>query len=392
MDADTGPVPLARALGHLLARTSGMRPEDLPRDLAEAARSLGGDEVVLLLVDVDQERLAAFTGAGDDAAVVHPVDGDGPGRAFREEATVLDPLPDGRRRLWVPVRDSADRLGVIGVVDDATVPVDAWELVATLVGELLVSKSTYGDAIVLDRRRPPFSLAAEMRWGLLPPLTFVTDAVVLSGILSPSFGVAGDAFDYAVNGDTVWLAILDAMGHGIEASQMANVAVATFRNERRLGSDPVACLTALDRTIAERFGDLRYVTAQVAELDVATGRLTIANCGHEPPLLLRSTGSGEEIACPPALPAGLGSTPSSVSVDLEGGDAVLFLSDGVVDARSPGHEVFGLSRLAALVASLLASSLPVAEVLRLTARAVTDHQHGQAGDDATMLLVQRPVR
>jgi hypothetical protein len=389
-------VPLARALRHLLLATMGMRPEDLPHEVAAAAACLGARDVVLLLADLDQERLVRFggdpTGAmGDEPVDGYAVDGDGPGRAFREETVVEEPCGDGDRRAWVAVMDSAERLGVLGLVDDGTVARESWLALASLVGELVVSKSVYGDAIVLRRRRRPFSLAAEMRWALLPPLTFTAPDVEISGVLHPSHSVAGDAFDYALDGGRMWLAIVDAMGHGTEASQMANAAVATFRNERRAGAVPAGCLRALDRVITERFGDLRYVTAQVAELDLATGWLDIANCGHEPPLLLRSGRRCEPIDCPPALPAGLGSTPSSTRIRLDAGDAVLLYSDGVIEARSPERELFGEERLGELMTGLVASDLPTAEILRLATRAVVDHQRGIEGDDATMVLLRRPA-
>jgi hypothetical protein len=386
-------VPLARALRHLLLATPGMRPEALPHEVAIAARHLGAHDAVLLLVDVDQHRLVAFDPGATGVPLRLPVDDDErAGRAFREETVVEEPGHHGLRRVWVPVMDSAERLGVLAVVDDGTASTEAWVVLGSLIGELLVSKSDYGDAIVLHRRRRTFSLAAEMRWALLPPLTFTAPEVEISGILHPAHGIAGDAFDYAFNDDRMWLAIVDAMGHGIEASQMANAAVGTCRNQRRSGADPVGCLRALDRVIAERFGDLRYVTAQVAELDLRTGSLRIANCGHERPLLLRAGRSHEEIACPPALPAGLGSAPSSTQIRLAPGDAVLFQSDGVSEARAPDRELFGADRLAELVTAFVAAGLPIAEVLRRVVRAVAEHQQGADGDDATLVLLRRPPR
>jgi serine phosphatase RsbU (regulator of sigma subunit) len=66
-------------------------------------------------------------------------------------------------------------------------------------------------------------LAAEMQWQLLPPLTFVTPRVVIAGLLEPAYEVAGDAFDYALNGDTAHLAVIDPVGHDITASVLAGV-------------------------------------------------------------------------------------------------------------------------------------------------------------------------
>ena len=46
---------------------------------------------------------------------------------------------------------------------------------------------------------PAPALAAEIQWGLLPPLTFASDRMVISGALEPAYRIGGDTFDYAVN-------------------------------------------------------------------------------------------------------------------------------------------------------------------------------------------------
>lgn len=78
-------------------------------------------------------------------------------------------------------------------------------------------------------------MPAELQWRLLPPLSFVTPRVAVSAVLVPSAEVAGDSFDYAVNGDIAHVAVVDAMGHGLEATLLATVAIGGLRNARRAG-------------------------------------------------------------------------------------------------------------------------------------------------------------
>jgi hypothetical protein len=384
-DDDAALVGLARALRQLLVGSYGMYPTDLAAEVAEAGRHLGASETVVLLADYDQLRLVGFD-RDDDRS--HAIDDPGPGEAFRHERAVEERLDDGRRRLWVPVKDSAERLGVLGVVDDGSVAAAVWEPVASLIGELVVSKMSYGDHITLRRRTGPFSLAAEMRWALLPPLTFTGPDVTIAGFLQPSHGIAGDAFDYSVTGRQASMAIFDAMGHGMEASRMANVTVAAYRNARRSGLGPAAALRRLDEVISAEFGGSRFVTAQAATLDLDTGALELANAGHPPPLLLRTGEPAAVAPCPASRPAGLRCEPSTSSIRLGPGDAILFRTDGMVEVRSPDGEFFGDERLAAIVDDLLGQALPPAEVLRRTVHAVVDHRAGREGDDATLLLVR----
>jgi Stage II sporulation protein E (SpoIIE) len=375
---------LGRALQQLLLASYGLYPADLENEVRRASAHLGGEDVMLLLSDYDQRLLVGF----DRDDPTFPIDGPGPGLAFRREVAVGELLGGRRRRLWVPVKDSAERLGVLGVVDDGSVRPDAWESIASLVGELIVSKSQYGDHITLRRRRNEFSLAAEMRWGLLPPLTFTSPDVTIAGFLQPCDGIAGDAFDYGVTGRIVSLAIFDAMGHGIEASRMANVAVGGYRNARRAGADVVAALLAIDDVIASQFGESRFVTAQLASFDLDTGEMEIVNAGHPRPLWLKAGRAPEAVDCPPTRPAGLDSDPAATVIRLNREDSVVFRTDGIVDARSPAGDFFGDQRLAALIGELHDEGLPPAEVLRRCVHAVVRHRDGRAGDDAALLLLR----
>jgi serine phosphatase RsbU (regulator of sigma subunit) len=73
-----------------------------------------------------------------------------------------------------------------------------------------------------------------VQWQLVPPLTFATPRVAVAGVLEPTYEVAGDSFDYALNGDTAHLLIVDAMGHGLEATLMS--VVASARSATRAGA------------------------------------------------------------------------------------------------------------------------------------------------------------
>ena len=377
-------IGLGQALRQLLLASYGLYPADLAAEVAAACRHLGGREVSLLLADYDQVSLVGFE-VGDERS--SPIDGPGAGEAFRDEVVVVE-ARSGGRGLWVPVKDSAERLGVLGVVDDGSIDPDNWEAIASLVGELIVSKTQYGDHITKRRRRTQFSLAAEMRWALLPPLTFTSSDLTIAGFLQPSHGVAGDAFDYSVTGRRASVAIFDAMGHGLEASRMANVALGSYRNSRRAGADVSTTLVTIDAAIASQFGESRFVTAQVATFDLDSGVLTMVNAGHPAPLRLRGDGAVDVVECPPTKPAGLGVEPTPTVLTLEQGDAILFLTDGIVEARSPAGEFFGDERLAALVADLIRRATRPAEVVRQALRSVLAHQAGRSSDDATLLLLR----
>ena len=89
---------------------------------------------------------------------------------------------------------------------------------AGLVADMLVTKNAYTDQFFQARRREPMSVAAEIQWSLLPPLSMSVPQVAVAGILEPAYDVAGDSFDYALNDDILHVAMIDAMGHGLDAA------------------------------------------------------------------------------------------------------------------------------------------------------------------------------
>ena len=369
----------------LLHSTFGLLPDELaPRLAALVEQHTSARDVRLLVADLDQVVLTSLS--SDEELFV---DWGPAGQAYRDEQPVEEVTADGRR-LWLPILDSAERVGVLGLVEGSEVPIDEWLSLASLVGELTVSKSAYGDVITRARRRQPASLAAEMRWALLPPLTFSSPRVGISGILQPSHSVAGDAFDYAVNRSVAHLAILDAMGHGLLAARLANLAVSVLRNARRHGAPDQEALTAADAAIDDQFDGAPFVTAQALTLDLETGTATVRTAGHPPPALLRKGRAPEVIRVEPGLPLGIGpSEYAPVSVELDPGDAILLLSDGVYEARSAEGDSYGWDRILAGVHDRLSAGDRLAEVLRRSIRDVVDFQDdSRPVDDATLILVR----
>ncbi|MEK8108326.1 SpoIIE family protein phosphatase [Micromonospora sp. M12] len=122
--------------------------------------------------------------------------------------------------------------------------------------------------------------------GLLPPLTFATDDLVVTAILEPCYDVGGDIFDYALNDDVLSVGLFDTCGHGIKASTLASLVVSAYRNARRCGLDLVDTAISIDRWVRSEHPNF-FATALLIELDRRTGRLSIINAGHPGAMLLR---------------------------------------------------------------------------------------------------------
>jgi hypothetical protein len=382
--------PGLEVLGHLLEASHDLAPDDLVAAARQAGKALDGEDVAIYLADYEQVMLVPLPDGTDRTPLV--IDTTLAGRAFTAIA-VQEADTESGRRLWLPLLDGAERLGVLGLtlpmVDDALRVRCSW--LATLLAELLMTKGQYTDSYFLSRRRQPMGLAAEMQWQLLPPLTFVSPQVVIAGLLEPAYEVAGDAFDYALNGDTAHLAVIDPVGHDLTASVLAAVTVGSYRHSRRAGLGLADTYATADQAIATQFGGERFVTGQLAQLDCATGRLQWLNSGHPLPLLVRRAKVVGTLACQPVPPLGLGiGEPELATVALEPGDRVLFYTDGVTEGRSLDGEPFGEVRLADLLVRETLAGQPAAETMRRLAHAILAHQGRTPRDDATMVFLEWP--
>ena len=254
---------------------------------------------------------------------------------------------------------------------------------------VLVSVRRYTDAVVRSRRSEPLSPAAELQWDLLPPLTFASDRVSLSGILEPAYSIGGDSFDYAFNTDRVEFAILDAVGHGMPAVMMSVAAINGLRNARRERAGLEAAYLGTGEIIEAEFGRRGFVTAQLGSLAVETGVLTWLNAGHPLPLHVRNGGFVGELPCRPSRPMGLGGDVVEVAtVTLQRGDRVLFYTDGVIETRDASGVAFGLPRLADLLVRATVDAVSPAETVRRLSSSVIAYNRVGLSDDATLLIIE----
>lgn len=384
-----------RALAQLIEEAHGAAPVELAEVVRAAAGRMGASDVDLLLVDWEQDRLVPLR--VDEAKASHPsvrIEGTLAGRAFTSGVAVVTAEPDGTVLVSTPLLVGIERLGVLQLrmADDGETVRAHCRRFADLVTQFVATKGRCTDEYHIARQTRPMSLAAQMQWQLLPPMTAHAPTVTIAGQVEPAYEVGGDAFDYAINRDRVLFGIFDAMGHGVPAGIITTLAVAAYRNSRRQSHDLAETLDVIDAVLVAEFPDDRYVTAMLAEFDLATGGLALVNAGHLQPLLLRGRTVTGLPTVEPTLPLGLGlpDRPPVVLSEtrLQAGDRLLLVTDGILDARDAHGVPFGDLRLAELIERAALDDLPLVELVRRISRGVFDYQDGTLGDDASLLMVE----
>ena len=445
-------VAAAQLFAEVLRRVHLCQPSDLPDVVVqEAQASLGASDVVLYLVNYEHTALVpvpsrhsplraelavegsmagrAFTtstilpvetgdgdGAGSDdgdggddeetdvgtgvgtAARIGTATGTGAqsGEGRSVEETEATPRARARRwRLWLPLLDGTDRLGIM----ELSIPAEEGQLsrqlmavcerYAHLVAQAVISKNLYGDVFELVRRSQAMTVASELLHAMLPPPMYATQDLVVAAMLEPTYDNGGDAFDYAVNASCAHLAVFDGMGHGLAAAGVTTFALAAHRNARRGGLGLMPTYIAVNDAILSQFGGERHVTAVLAELDMNTGHLTWISAGHPPPLLLREGKVVKVLQAQPSFPLGW---PFDLDVvvaeeSLQPADSVLLYTDGLIEARRPDRSLLGMEGLADFLEQEAAAALPPPETLRRLRRTLLTFQDGVLHDDATALLL-----
>lgn len=377
-----------RLLGLLLDRAHEMPPQLIAPMIAEEVAGISGREVSILLQDYGRELLMPLPGLGLLVGEPEEIADSPAGTAFLRATPVEVWQADGVR-MYLPLLDGSDEVGVLALTLDSVGDDDRRLIrrLASLVADILITKHAYTDRFFQARRREPMSVAAEMQWSLLPPLTMSVPQVAVGGAVDPSYDIAGDSFDYALNDNILHAAVIDAMGHGLDAATMATVAVGAYRHARRAGIGLADKYLYMDQAIAEQFGSDHFVTAQMMELDITTGLFQWVNAGHPVPLLIREKQVVRQLEGPITLPVGLGGACPSLS-ELQRGDRVLCYTDGVIEERDADGQPFGEQRLIRCVNRLEHGEGGMrAEALRLS-QALKQERGGSTSDDATVFLIE----
>jgi len=146
---------------------------------------------------------------------------------------------------------------------------------------------------------------------------------------------------------TIGVVIADVTGKGIAAGLMMAFARPVIHAALDAAPGPAVALERTNRILVEELHTRLFITALVGSLDAGTGRLRVANAGHEPPLLVPGNGRPiVNVTCGGLL---LGAFTSlglaEIEVELEPGDLLLLYTDGVTDAADETGERFGEPRL-----------------------------------------------
>jgi sigma-B regulation protein RsbU (phosphoserine phosphatase) len=300
------------------------------------------------------------------------------------------------------------------------IPVQSTDQLATLANSFN-SMTTSIEKLVQEQKEKQrlegeLAIAQEVQAQLYPKLITQLETLEVHGFCRPARTVSGDYYDFlALNSDKLMLAVGDISGKGISAALlMATIhsAVRAYTIEdvpvlrepaavgagggsglmlasesRGAEASPAMLLSLLNHQLYESTPMAKYATLFLAIYDGATRRLTYANGGHLPPILISGDGSSQLLSCGGTV-VGLFDNLSfpEATVQFRPGDILVTYSDGVTEPENDYGE-FGEDRLIQLVREN--RHLPLERITEIVTTAVMDWiGDNEQPDDVTVVLAR----
>ncbi|WP_369387405.1 SpoIIE family protein phosphatase [Streptomyces sp. CG1] len=317
------------------------------------------------------------------------------------EAVLVPQVKDSDLPLIARSPESADLLGRAGLHSYLAVPLIArGEVLGALDLKRTRNPEPFGEDDVVLARELAARAAVQIdnaRWyqnarntaltlqrSLLPGSPPVTTALEVASRYQPAGAtseVGGDWFDVIpLGGGKTALVVGDVMGSGISAAAtMGRLRTATT-TLAALELDPARLLEHLDKTTSDL--DHSIATCVYAVHDPHLRQCRIANAGHLPPARVRRGRPPELLDLPTGVPLGVGGVGfSTVTVDFEPGDELVFYTDGLVETRRHSLD----ERLDFLLSLLDGPARPLEETCDLLLRTL---HHPDNHDDVALLIAR----
>src|SRR4051812_17019964 len=236
------------------------------------------------------------------------------------------------------------------------------------------------------RQQKEFEDARLIQRGLLPTAMPQTSAVQLASSWQPANGVGGDCFDaLTFASGAVGITIADVAGKGVPAALLMSNLQAAVRAFAQEGTGPSAVTTSVNRLLCRNMASGRFVTFCYVRIDPTLRKLTYANAGHNPPLLLRASGSMDTLA-PTGTVLGVfaESAYEQGEFAVTPGDRLVLYTDGITEGRNAAGDEFEEQRLAE--SALRHRALPAEAMLAAMLREIEAFNGGAYEDDATLIV------
>jgi phosphoserine phosphatase RsbU/P len=320
-----------------------------------------------------------------------------PGEDDMEDLAVLAPLAP---ECLVPILDHAGQLSGLLVLgqrlSEEPYSSEDKRLLDSVASQAGIAIENFGlaekmaERMEVDRRvARDMEIAREVQSRLFPQFLPPLETLQYAGTCIQARVVGGDYYDFLDLGTgRLGIVLADISGKGIAAALLMANLQANLRSRFMIAlEDPHQLLQSVNQLFVENTPEDSYATLFYADYDDANHCLRYANCGHNPPLLVRASGEIERLGATATVLGLFANWNCEVKKIAVGpGDVLVIYTDGVTEAPDQAGEEFGESRLLEIVRTH--SQLPVKDLLSEILAEVQHFSGTSQADDLTLVIAR----
>jgi serine phosphatase RsbU (regulator of sigma subunit) len=197
------------------------------------------------------------------------------------------------------------------------------------------------------------ALAREIQFSLLPQYNPTLADFDIKGRSLPAEEVGGDFYTYLpMTGGRLGLAIGDVSGKGMASALYMAIATSVVEAQATTSPDSAALVSQVNNLLYRRMHETGMNTAMLYALfDLTRRQLRVCNAGLITPIYHQNNSFRylETYGLPLGVVAG--EVYEEQRIDLQPGDVLLFVTDGIVEAMNANRELYGFPRLEAVLKS-----------------------------------------
>ena len=338
--------PIRRLLGRQKDAPGALDPAaEIP---AEPVLPVAASDVVSVSIDIaESDPLMAYLQTAPGPVEIARLELDSPAvRAMREAGVAL----------VVPLVSQGELIGTLNLgarLSEQDYSTDDRRLLATLAAQAAPAirvaqlvREQAREAIERERLEQEMRVATLIQQQFLPRVLPALPQWQIAAYYGPARAVGGDFYDFIeMPGGRIGIAVGDVTDKGVPAALVMARTHSTLRAEASRSDSPGVILARANELLVPEMPPRMFVTCLFAILEPSTGKIVLANAGHNLPYIRTDDGVVELRAT--GMPLGL--MPGIVYEETEGviapGSNVLLYSDGLVEAHDPTNQMYGFPRL-----------------------------------------------
>ncbi|OHD18892.1 MAG: hypothetical protein A2086_12980 [Spirochaetes bacterium GWD1_27_9] len=219
------------------------------------------------------------------------------------------------------------------------------ELVAKRTEEL--NKANKELLIANEQMKKELQMAQRIQEAMIPKIFPLIEQITLDGMYVPMDALGGDYYDvFKITDKKLGMVIADVCGHGVPAALITTMAKVSFTNNSKNEKDSGDVVRSVNDELFSVIGNMEYLTAFYAILDVEKGTIQYTNAGHNDIFIIKKNGTFVALKQNAPIIGFCKNIEYESSIEqIDIGDRIVLYTDGIPELRDSDAKFYGQERL-----------------------------------------------